>query len=116
LWSTTGISPPTRWRVATTIDYLPPARHRLNLTIRPHAHVHRVLFEGVRAVGVEVDSGGKTQAAYGKRVTPSTGAIASPSILLRSGIGLQAGLVALGIEPLVDLSGVCTNLLDHPAV
>ena len=101
-------------RVSTAIGYLLPARHRLNLTIRPHCLVSRVLFEGDRAVGVEVESGNETQVVRGRRITLSGGAVASPAILLRSGVGPKADLTALGIPPIADLPGVGANLLDHP--
>jgi choline dehydrogenase len=101
-------------RLSTAIAYLLPARYRLNLTIRPDCLVHRVLFEGKRAVGVAVDCGGTIQEVHGRRITLSAGAIASPAILLRSGIGPEADLQALGIRPLVDAPGVGANLLDHP--
>jgi choline dehydrogenase len=101
-------------RLSTAIAYLLPARHRLNLTIRPDCLVNRVLFDGRRAAGVEVESGGVLQEVWARRVTLSAGAIASPAILLRSGIGPGSELRALGIEPRVDSPGVGANLLDHP--
>lgn len=101
-------------RVSTAIGYLLSARSRLNLTIRPHCLVNRVLFEGNRAVGVEVESGGVMQKVYGKRITLSAGSVVSPAILMRSGIGPKADLLTHGIEPLVDLPGVGANLIDHP--
>ena len=45
-------------RISTAIGYLNPARHRVNLTIRPFCNTHRVIVEGGRAVGVEVECGG----------------------------------------------------------
>lgn len=102
-------------RISTAIGYLLPARGRLNLTIRPDVLVNRVLFEDTRAVGVEVESGGRVQRVHGRRITLSAGAIASPPILLRSGIGPRAALFDLGIEPLVDLPGVGQNLMEHPS-
>jgi choline dehydrogenase len=115
----TGVGPqPTNGadgiRVSTAIGYLLPARHRLNLTVRPHCLVNRVLFEGRRAVGVEIESGGVTQRVLGKRITLSAGAIASPAILLRSGIGPPADLEPFGIATLVNLPGVGADLIDHP--
>ena len=50
---------PTAWRMSTSITYLREARHRLNLTIRPNVTCRRILFEGKKAVGVEVESGGE---------------------------------------------------------
>jgi choline dehydrogenase-like flavoprotein len=90
----TGIS---RWaftwrdgcRVSTNDAYLEPARHRPNLAIRGDVHVDRVLLEGRRAVGVRAATGEEIEAA---EVVLSAGAIHSPSILLRSGIGLDDGL------------------------
>jgi choline dehydrogenase len=101
-------------RVSTAIGYLLPARHRLNLTIRPHCLVNRVLFDGNRAVAVEVESGGELQRVEGRHITLSAGAVASPALLLRSGIGPRADLTALGIPTVADLPGVGANLLDHP--
>jgi choline dehydrogenase len=102
-------------RVSTAIAYLLAARRRLNLTIRPRCLVDRVLIDGGRAVGVEVESGGIRQTVEGRRVTLSAGAVASPAILLRSGIGPREHLLELGIEPALSLPGVGANLLDHPA-
>jgi choline dehydrogenase len=101
-------------RISTAIAYLLPARHRLNLTIRGNCHVNRVLFDGSRAIGVEVASGGEMQRVEGRRITLSAGAVASPAILLRSGVGPKTDLQALGIEPVRDLPGVGANLIDHP--
>jgi choline dehydrogenase len=100
-------------RVSTAIGYLHPARHRLNLTIRPFSNTHRVVFENGRAAGVEVECGGIVQTIRGRRVTLSAGAINSPAILLRSGVGPKSELAALGIKPVADLPGVGRNLLDH---
>jgi len=101
-------------RMSTAIGYLLPARARPNLTIRPDCLVSRVILEGSRAVGVEIESVGSTEVVRGRRITLSAGAIASPAILLRSGIGPRRDLEALGIVPAVDLPGVGANLIDHP--
>jgi choline dehydrogenase len=101
-------------RLSTAIGYLLPARGRQNLTIRPDCLVSRVVLEGSRAVGVELVSGGTGEIVRGRRTTLSAGAIASPAILLRSGIGPRAELDALGIVSRVDLPGVGANLIDHP--
>jgi choline dehydrogenase len=100
-------------RISTAIGYLNPARHRLNLTIRPFCHTHRVIIERGRAVGVEVESGGVVQEVRARRVTLSAGAINSPAILMRSGIGQRDELEALGIKSVTDLPGVGRNLIDH---
>ena len=88
-----------RLRLSTAIAYLLPARHRPNLTIRPHCLVNRVLVAGGRAVGVDIAGEGEPEQVYGRRITLAAGAIGSPAILLRSGIGPKAALTGLGIEP-----------------
>jgi len=117
----TGVSPSARniregIRVSTAIGYLSPARNRLNLTIRCACLVKRVAVENGRAVGVEVEAGGAMQQVYGKRITLSAGAVASPAILMRSGIGPRAELERHGVRTVVDAPGVGANLIDHPRV
>lgn len=103
-------------RISTAVGYLALARHRLNLTVRGDCHVRRVLFEGARAVGVEVDSGGETQRVFAKEVVLSAGALHSPAILLRSGVGPGGHLAAMGIPLVHELPGVGENLRDHAIV
>jgi choline dehydrogenase len=103
-----------RLRLSTAIAYLLPARQRPNLAIRARCLVRRVLFEGLRAVGVEVQSDAEPERVFGRRITIAAGAIGSPAILLRSGVGPAASLLALGIEPVVELPGVGAGLMDHP--
>ncbi|MEU9100361.1 GMC family oxidoreductase N-terminal domain-containing protein [Streptomyces sp. NPDC048361] len=103
-------------RISTAIAYLTEARKRKNLTIRSGATVHRVLFEGTKAVGVEVESGGRLEKVYGDQVTLSAGALNSPAILLRSGIGPQEQLRALGIEVVLDQPNVGENLIEHQQI
>ena len=116
-----GIGPiPTntqeRKRISTAIAYLAPARHRLNLTIKPHCLVNRIVSEGNRAVGLEVECGGELQEVRGRRITVSAGAIMSPAILWRSGIGPREELEARGLSCLLDRPAVGANLIDHPMV
>ena len=103
-----------RLRLSTAIAYLLPARHRPNLTIRPHCLVNRVLISGDRAVGVDIAGEGEPEEVRGRRITLAAGAIGSPAILLRSGIGPKAALAGLGIDPVTDLPGVGAGLADHP--
>lgn len=101
-------------RVTTAMAYLTPARERANLDIRAHTIVDRVVFEGERAVGVvagTIDGGWETISA--RRVILAAGAVASPMILMRSGVGAAAELARLGIDCRVDLPGVGANLIDH---
>lgn len=100
-------------RMSTALTYLPLARGRQNLTIRPHTEVARVLLEGGRAAGVEIEQDGRVEQVRGGRVVLSTGAFQSPALLMRSGIGPAAHLAELGIDCVVDLAGVGENLMDH---
>ena len=103
-----------RVRFSTSLGYLSQGRHRLNLTIRANCHVHRVLFEGNRATGVEVESGGETFVVEGNNIILSAGAVGSPQLLMLSGVGPARHLAELGIPVVRDLPGVGQNLKDHP--
>ncbi len=104
-------------RVTTNDGYLEPARGRANLTIRGAALVDRVLFEGTRACGVRVRFGsGPWEVVAAREVVLCAGAIHSPCILMRSGIGPAAALAALGIPVLHDLPAVGRHFMDHPIV
>ena len=115
----TGVSPRARntidgVRISTALAYLDPTRHRLNLTIRAGVSARRIVFEGNRAVGVEVESGGERFMIEGDQVVLSSGAIGSPHLLLLSGVGPAEQLRSVGIGPAHDLPGVGKNLRDHP--
>ena len=88
-------------------------KRRPNLTIRAHAFVTRVLFEGTRAVGVEYVSRGRTHRVRGDEIVLSGGAINSPHLLQLSGVGPAELLREHGIEVVSDLPGVGENLQDH---
>ena len=103
-------------RLSTALSYINPVRHRLNLTIRPNALTTRIRFEGKRATGVEVESGGESFVVEGERIVLSTGSIASPHLLMVSGVGPEAHLSSLGIPVVHDLPGVGQNYRDHPQV
>lgn len=103
-------------RVSTALAYLAPARHRPNLTLVAGALVDTVILRGRRAVGVEAYVAGHKQRFIGGTIVLSAGAIHTPAILWRSGIGPAAALNEIGIAPAVDLPGVGANLQDHPAV
>ena len=107
---------PNGVRMSTALTYINPNRHRLNLTIRGNVQVRRVLFDGQRATGVEVNSGGETFTADADLIVLSAGAIASPHLLLLSGVGPAAHLRSMGIPVVKDLPGVGQNLRDHPLV
>jgi 5-(hydroxymethyl)furfural/furfural oxidase len=101
-------------RFSTNDAYLEPARSRENLTIRGSSLVDRVLVDGGRVVGVRVTGKDGTEDLAAREVVLAAGAVHSPAILLRSGIGPAAALRELGIRVIHDLPGVGENLLEHP--
>jgi choline dehydrogenase len=107
---------PNGIRFSTALGYLNPARHRLNLTIRSNCMTRRVIFDGSKAVGVEVESGGEQFQVEGEQIILSSGAIGSPHLLLLSGVGPAAHLAEMGIPVVRDLPGVGQNLRDHPMI
>jgi choline dehydrogenase len=96
-------------RLSAARAYLHPAMGRPNLEVRTRTFVERVVFEGTRAVGVQV--GGETIRAG--EVILCGGAINSPQLLQLSGIGNASELEALGVSVVNDLPGVGENLQDH---
>ena len=105
---------PNGIRMSTGLTYINPNRHRLNLTVRGNVLVRRILFEGNRAAGVEVESGGEVFRVEADEIVVSGGAIASPQILMLSGVGPAEHLRELGIPVVRDLPGVGRNFRDHP--
>jgi choline dehydrogenase len=102
-------------RVSTNEAYLEPARGRANLVIRGESLVERVLLDGRTACGVRVRLPGRGWTDIGAhQVVLCAGAVHSPAILMRSGIGDPATLRALGIAPHRDLPEVGANFLEHP--
>ena len=137
----TGVSPVALTmrddrRVSTNDAYLEPARGRGNLEILGGALVDRVEFEEgtagggaagkPRAVGVRVgllsegqygDAGaGGWTTHLGREILLCAGAVHSPAVLMRSGIGAAAALREVGVTPMVDLAAIGQNLQDHPTV
>ena len=117
----TGLSPvptslPDGIRMSTAMTHLSPNRHRLNLAVRANVLTRRILFDGKRATGVEVESGGERFKVEGDRMILSAGAILSPQLLMLSGVGPADHLRELGIRVLHNLPGVGRNLKNHPTV
>ncbi|KAA9159838.1 glucose-methanol-choline oxidoreductase [Amycolatopsis acidicola] len=113
----TGVSPyPINSRAGRRVSvndaYLEPNRELSTLVIRGDALVDKVLFEGDRATGVSIVSGGAVTTEYADTVVLSAGVIHSPAILLRSGIGPAAELRVLGIDVRADLP-VGRGMQDH---
>ena len=104
------------FRISTAMGYIDPSRHRLNLTIRPNVSVRRILFDGKRVSGVEAVSGGEVFQISAGMVILSAGAIASPQMLMLSGIGPKEHLEELGISVVHDSPGVGQNMKNHPGV
>lgn len=103
-------------RASTARGYLDQARERPNLTIVTHALTDRILFNGKRAIGATYlhgDDNALTEVRARREVLVCSGAIASPQLLQRSGVGPSALLRDLGIEVVHDLPGVGQNLQDH---
>jgi choline dehydrogenase len=94
--------------------FLTPARRRANLHVATGALVEKVLFDGRRASGVLVRQGGRTFEVRARgEVILSAGALASPHVLQRSGVGPGEHLRALGIEPVAESPNVGERLLEH---
>ena len=109
--------PSTGVRGSSSVWYLHPIMHeRENLTVLLETVAERVIFEGTRATGVLVSSGGgePTVITANREVILACGAIDTPALLIRSGVGAAADVASLGIAPIVDLPGVGENLMDHP--
>jgi choline dehydrogenase len=106
-----------RRRASAARTYLHPALKRPNLELVTHALVHRVLFDGKRAVGVEFSRGGPggavERADAAREVILSAGAIGSPHILQLSGVGDPEHLTKIGVPVAHELRGVGKNMQDH---
>lgn len=103
-------------RASTARGYLDQARERPNLTIVTHALTDRILFSGKRAIGATYlhgDDNALKEVRARREVLVCSGAIASPQLLQRSGVGPSALLRDLGIDVVHDLPGVGQNLQDH---
>lgn len=104
-------------RASTAVTYLDVAtRSRPNLVVWSCSHAIGLNFKGPRASGVEVQRGGQRFSIGAGRVIVAAGALQSPALLLRAGIGPGADLQALGIPVRADRAGVGRNLRDHPAL
>ena len=101
-------------RSSASSAYLWPARHRPTLRVLTGATVTELILDQGRAVGVRYLRRGQVETLYADReVVLCGGAINTPALLLRSGIGPADELRQVGVTPLVDLPGVGRNLQDH---
>ncbi|XP_053576719.1 choline dehydrogenase, mitochondrial [Bombina bombina] len=111
-WMDMTIYKGKRWSTASA--YLHPAISRSNVTAEDKTLVTKIVFEGLKAVGVEyIQNGQKKKAYVSKEVILSGGAINSPQLLMLSGIGNADDLKKLGIPVVAHLPGVGQNLQDH---
>jgi len=120
---TTGVGPlpfnnPNGIRWSTSIGYLGMSRHRLNLTIRADVTVKRVLMkpgsDNPSAYAVEAESGGQGFIVEAGEIILAAGAVATPQLLMLSGIGPSDHLKEHGIPTVKNSPGVGQNLRDHP--
>lgn len=120
--TTTGVGPHAMnkidgQRISAARAYLGGrVRARRNLRVCADTIVRRVLLRDGRAQGVEVERHGRVSELLADRVVLSAGAIATPGILLRSGVGPAADVARLGVELVSEVPGVGARLLDHPGV
>lgn len=104
-------------RQSAAVAFLDTARSRKNLEIIANCHANRVVFEGRRAIGVEVVRKGEPEILRAEReVILASGVVGSPQLLQLSGIGAADDLSHLGIDVLLDLPGVGRNLQDHTQI
>jgi choline dehydrogenase len=102
-------------RGSTAVCYLHPVMDRPNLTVATHLHVHRVLFDGARAVGVAGSRLGEMHEFRAEReVLVCAGSYLSPQILWLSGIGRPDELALLQLGTVAEVPGVGLGLQDHP--
>jgi choline dehydrogenase len=101
-------------RASASKYYLNPARKRENLTVFTESFVEKIIFDGKKAVGIEVKIKDKVEKIYAnKEIILSGGSINSPQLLMVSGVGPGEHLKKNGIEVVHNLKGVGKNLQDH---
>jgi choline dehydrogenase len=104
-------------RCSTEKGYLREARKRPNLEVITHCTVDKVLIKGGRAIGIAVTRGGVRDEMFADReVIVSAGAMGSPALLMRSGIGPAKHLAERGVEVILDRPTVGSNLQEHPGI
>ena len=107
---------PRRWSSARA--YLHPALDRKNLSNETNVTVDKLIFDGKKAKGIEYvnEKGVRTKCFVNDEVILSAGALSSPQILMRSGIGDSNEITKHGIGMVHELKGVGKNLQDHYGV
>ena len=104
-------------RESSARTFLAPARKRANVRVVTGAQASRILFTGRRASGIEVVIDGRLMSfACAGEIIVSSGAMESPLLLQRSGIGDGGRLAAVGVEPLVDSPDVGERMIEHLSI
>ena len=104
-------------RCSAARAFVDPVRHRRNLTIATRTDARRIVIEGARATGLEVVSKGRPMRLRCRgEIIVSAGAIASPQLLLASGVGPAQDLEHLGIDVVSQSPDAGRNLQDHPGL
>ena len=108
---------PDEHRVSAAMGYLnPEVRRRPNLEIRAETRVESILFDGRRATGACLRRGAETETVTGREIVLSAGALHTPAMLMRSGVGRAGHLREHGIAVVADRPGVGANLNEHPTL
>lgn len=108
---------PDDYRLSAAIGYLnAEVRKRPNLEIRSETHVEKLVFDGTRVTGALVRQGGTTETLSGNEIIVSSGALHTPAILMRSGVGRAGHLREHGIDVVADRAGIGANLNEHPTL
>jgi choline dehydrogenase len=103
-------------RQSSARTFLDPARKRSNVKVVTGALAERILFTDGRASGVESTVNGQPQTFHcAGEIIVSAGAMESPLLLQRSGIGEAKRLRSVGIEPLIDSPDVGERMIEHLA-
>jgi choline dehydrogenase len=101
-------------RVSAAQAYLTPGvRERENLSIRANVLVRRVIIENRRVAALEIESRGRIERLPARRVVLCAGAVATPGILLRSGVGPRREVERLGVTLVADVPAIGKRMLDH---
>lgn len=108
----------TGQRLPTSVAWLTPeVRQRPNLEIVTESQAQRIVFDGRRAIGAVVaHKTGAPQTIYAREVVVASGAIHSPTLLMRSGVGPAEQIAACGITPVADCPAIGSNLMEHPSI
>jgi choline dehydrogenase len=104
-------------RVSAAAAYLTAkVRARKNLHIRPRTIARRILFHGRKVRGLEVEDPRGIHVIESSQLVLTLGALNTPALLVRSGVGPRADVERLGIPLVADVPAVGAQLLDHPGV